>query len=221
MNLQTYPDRDLMMLALADRIAGALGDFLRREGRASLCLPGGATPLPVFDILSGVDLDWGRVTVLPGDERWLPEDDPRSNGGRIRRRMLTGRAVGAAFLPLYRAGLTPQEAAPVVAADLAPLLPLSVVLLGMGADGHVASLFPGGGGIGADAPAVLAVPAGPAPEPRLTLSAPVLAGAMEVHLLIAGTAKRAALERAAGLPPEAAPVRAILDDATVHWAEQE
>ena len=219
MKLHTYPDRDLMMLALADRIAGHLAEILRRDEDATLCLPGGRTPLPVFDILSGVDLDWSRITILPGDERWLPEDDGRSNGGVIRRRMLTGRAAAARFLPLWREGLTPAEAAHQAAADLAPLLPLSVALVGMGEDMHTASLFPGEGGLGSAAPAVLAVAPPAAPEPRLTLSAPVLAGAIHLHLLITGPAKRAALERAATLPPEEAPVRALMDDATVHWAE--
>ncbi|MFN3282361.1 MAG: 6-phosphogluconolactonase, partial [Tabrizicola sp.] len=79
MKLETYPDRDLMMLRLADLIAGQLGDFLRREGRATFSVPGGTTPGPIFDTLSGVDLDWANVAVVLNDDSWVPEASERSN----------------------------------------------------------------------------------------------------------------------------------------------
>ncbi|MFN3641640.1 MAG: 6-phosphogluconolactonase [Gemmobacter sp.] len=223
MTLEEYPERDLMFLALADRLAGGLSDFLRREGRASFAVPGGTTPGPVFDTLSGVDIDWPAVTVMLGDERWVPEGDPRSNAALVRARLLRGKAAGAAFLPFWRDGMTPEAAAPILAEAVAPHLPLSVALLGMGEDGHVASLFPGGDrlaeALAAGAPAVLPMRAPGAGEPRMTLTAPVLAGAMHIHILITGRAKRAALDRVRGLPAAEAPVRAVLDHATVHWAE--
>ena len=105
-------------------------------------MPGGTTPGPVFDMLSAVDLDWARVTVLPNDERWVDEDDPRSNARLVRGRLLQGRAAAATFVSLHRAGETPEEAAPAVAEAVAPHLPLSVLLAGMGDDMHTASLFP-------------------------------------------------------------------------------
>jgi 6-phosphogluconolactonase len=223
MTLTEYPDRELLFLALADRIAGQLADFLRREGQATLAVPGGTTPGPVFDTLSGAGIDWGAVTVMPTDERFVPEDDARSNAALIRRRLLRGAAASASFLPFWREGLTPEEAAAEAGAAVAPHLPLSVVLMGMGEDGHVASLFPGGDRLEAalapDAPPVVAMRAPGAGEPRLTLTAPVLAGAMAVHMLILGPAKRAALEAARARPVAEAPVRAVLDVATVHWAE--
>ncbi|MEY4696761.1 MAG: 6-phosphogluconolactonase, partial [Pseudomonadota bacterium] len=79
MKLETYPDREFLMLGLANAIAGQLADFLRREGRASLCVPGGTTPGPIFDTLSGVDIDWSAVSVFLNDERWVDESSPRSN----------------------------------------------------------------------------------------------------------------------------------------------
>jgi 6-phosphogluconolactonase len=223
MDLRTYPDRELMFLSLADRIAAQLGDFLRRTGRASLCVPGGSTPGPVFDTLTGVDLDWARVTVFLNDERWVPESSDRSNTRLLRERLIRGKAASAQLVPLYLPGMSAEAAMAVLEAGLRPHLPISVLLLGMGNDMHTASLFPGADrlaeGLAADAPLLLPMRAEAAVEPRITLTAPVLRGAMNIHVLITGTEKRAALERALSLPPEQAPIRAVLDTATVHWAE--
>lgn len=222
MNIQEYPDRDFLYLKLADTIAGQLADFLRRDGRASFCVPGGTTPGPVFDTLSGVDIDWSAVTVFLNDERWVPEDSPRSNTRLLRERLLTGKAAAAGYAPLYGEG-APEAVLGTLAEGIRPHLPISVLLLGMGADLHIASLFPGADrlaeALAPDAPILMALRAEAAGEPRITLTAPVLKGAMHTHILITGPEKRAALERAAGLPVAEAPVRVVLDEATIHWAE--
>lgn len=223
MNLIEYPDRELLMLSLADRIAAELADFLRREGRASLCVPGGTTPGPVFDTLSGVDLDWGNVAVFLNDERWVGEDSPRSNTRLLRERLLRGPARLARLVPLYLPAETPETVLPALEGGLRPHLPISVLLLGMGADMHTASLFPGADrlaeALSPHAPLLLPMRAEAAGEPRITLTAPVLAGAMCIHVLITGPEKRAALERAVTLSPLDAPIAAVLKNATVHWAE--
>ena len=223
MKLETYPDREFLMLGLANVIAGQLADFLRREGRASLSVPGGTTPGPIFDTLSGVDIDWSKVAVFLNDERWVPEDSPRSNTRLLRERLLRGKAAAAQLIPLYAEASTPEEKLDELAEGLRPHLPISVLLLGMGADMHTASLFPGADrladALAADAPLLLPMRAEAAGEPRITLTAPVLKGAMNIHILITGQEKRDALERALTLSPEEAPVRAVLDNATVHWAE--
>ena len=223
MKLETYPDREFLMLGLANVIAGQLAGFLRREGRASLSVPGGTTPGPIFDTLSGVDLDWSKVAVFLNDERWVGEDSPRSNTRLLRERLLRGKAAAAQLIPLYAEAPTPEEKLDALAEGLRPHLPISVLLLGMGADMHTASLFPGADrlteALAPDAPLLLPMRAEAAGEPRITLTAPVLKGAMNIHILITGPEKREALERALTLTPEQAPVRAILDNATVHWAE--
>ena len=223
MKFETYPDREFLMLGLANVIAGQLADFLRREGRASLSVPGGTTPGPIFDTLSGVDIDWSKVAVFLNDERWVAEDSPRSNTRLLRERLLRGKAAAAQLIPLYAGAATPEERLEDLAEGLRPHLPISVLLLGMGADMHTASLFPGADrladALAPDAPLLLPMRAEAAGEPRITLTAPVLKGAMNIHILITGQEKRDALERALTLPPEEAPVRAILDNATVHWAE--
>jgi 6-phosphogluconolactonase len=201
MKVETYPDREFLFLKLADIMAGQLADFLRRDGRASLCVPGGTTPGPIFDTLSGVELDWENVSVFLNDERWVPEDSERSNTRLLRQRLIRGRAVNARLVPLYAPAPTPEEALDGLAAGLKPHLPISVLLLGMGTD------------------ILVPMRAEAAGEPRVTLSAHVLRAAFNIHILITGAEKRSALERAAGMDVLDAPVRAVLDNATVHWAE--
>jgi 6-phosphogluconolactonase len=222
MEICAYPDRDMLMLGLADRIAGQLADFLRRLGRATLSVPGGNTPGPAFDVLSGVDLDWEHVAVVPNDERWVPQDSPQSNARLIRQRLLVNRAAAARLIPLYTDTPTPDDGLDTLTEGLRDHLPISVLLLGMGADMHTASLFAGGDrlaeALAPDAPPLLPMRA-PGQVARITLTAPVLRAAMRTHILITGPEKRAALEQAMALPPEQAPVRAVLQNATVHWAE--
>lgn len=223
MKFHDYPDEEMMMLKLADRLASELGEALRHKERVSFCVPGGTTPGAVFDILSAVDLDWARVSVFLSDERWVPETSERSNTRLVRDRLLTGRAAAAELVPLYTATEAPEAALDMLAAGIEPHLPIDVLLLGMGADMHTASLFPGADNLEAalapDAPILVAMRASGAGEPRVTLSARVLADAMSCHVVITGAEKRAALERAQDLPPEQAPVTAILPGAQVHWAE--
>lgn len=222
-NLIEYPDREMMMIDLANVLAGELNSCLMRHEHASFAVPGGTTPGPVFDSLCAADLDWSRVHVMLTDERWVPEDDPRSNTALVRERLLVERAAAAVYVPLYTGAERPEDAIAEVGGALVDELPISVMLLGMGADMHTASLFPGAEGL-ADAldlhaPPVAAIRAPGAGEPRLTLTLPVLKSAMARHIVITGAEKREALDRARGLPPEEAPVGAVLSGATVHWAE--
>lgn len=220
--LLEYPDRDVMMLDLADALTGELGDCLRRHAAASFCVPGGTTPGPIFDVLSEQTLDWERVSVFLNDERWVPETHARSNARMLRERLLVSKASAATFVPFYAPVEPPLVAVDELSKAMAPHLPISVLVLGMGADMHTASLFPGAEGLEAalapDAQAVMAIRAEAAGEPRVTLSAPVLNGAMSKHIVITGDEKRTALDRAAHLPASEAPIRAVWSDATVHWA---
>ena len=222
MILQTYPDRAALMAGLASVMVKELATALR-NGPATLSVPGGTTPGPVFDALSVADLDWARVFVLLNDERWVGEDSPRSNTRLLRERLLQRKAAAATLLPLYAPAPQPEDRIEQLAQTIAPHLPISVLLLGMGNDMHTASLFPGADhliqALSPDAPVLMALRADAAGEPRITLSARVLQAAQHIHVLITGPEKRQALDRALTLPPELAPIRTVLDQATVHWAE--
>ncbi|OUS20941.1 6-phosphogluconolactonase [Litorivita pollutaquae] len=222
MNFKKYSDDEMMMIDLAQNLAGELRQALKQRERVLLVVPGGTTPGPVFDALSSVDLDWGRVDVMLSDERWVPEVHLRSNTRLLRERLLVGRAAAARYIPLYARADTPEEVLPQIEAGIAPALPISVLLLGMGADMHTASIFPEADlleeALRSDAPILLPMRAPGAMEPRITLSARVLSEAMNIHIVITGSQKRAAIERAAKMRPQDAPVAAILDGATVHWA---
>ncbi|MEQ8401490.1 MAG: 6-phosphogluconolactonase [Roseovarius sp.] len=222
MNFVDYPDDELMAVHLANTMAGELTAALEHKDRVLFVVPGGTTPGPVFDSLCDADLDWARVDVLPSDERWLPEVHVRSNSRLIRERLLTGRAARANFLPLYRQSETPEPVLEELEAAISPALPINVCLLGMGADMHTASLFPGADNLEKAldryAPVLVPMRAEDVPEPRVTLSARVLRDALALHVVITGQAKKAALDRARSLDPAQAPVAAVLEEATVHWA---
>lgn len=219
-----YADAELLWMGLSQQIAGEINRGLMGHERVSIAVPGGTTPGPLFDALAAVSLDWDRVDVMLTDERWVPEDSPRSNTRLLRDRLFTGFAAAAHLVPLHAPGLEPEEALPALSVAVRDVLPLTVVLLGMGEDMHTASLFPGADklelALSAKAPELVAMRAPGAPEARITLSAPVLNGAMQKHLVILGPAKREALERAEALrDPLKAPVAAVLDGLNVHWAE--
>lgn len=217
-----YPDREMLFLSLADRIAGQLSQHLRVNDSASLCVPGGTTPAPVYDYLSGSEIDWPRVTVLLNDERWVDGEHLRSNSRLLHRHLLKDKAQAARYIDLYTGDARPEDAVDALSQAIAPQLPLTVLLLGMGTDMHTASLFPAASetvmALAPDAAPVMAVNS-VKDEPRITLTAPALSGAINSHLLITGADKRAALEKAQTLDPTEAPIRAFLGDITVHWAE--
>jgi len=222
MNIIDYPDAEMLAIGLADTLASALHTALANEDRVLFVVPGGTTPGPVFDALCDTHLDWDRVDVLLSDERWRPEVHLRSNTRLLRERLLTGQAAAARYLPLYARAAEPEEVLAELESNISPALPIDVCLLGMGADMHTASLFPGADNLEAAlerrAPILVPMRSAGAEEPRVTLSARVLNGAVVKHLVITGEKKRRALERARHMRPVEAPVAAVLDDMTVHWS---
>lgn len=217
-----YADRDMASLDLAQSLAEDLETALAAHAIVSFAVPGGTTPGPVFDALCAADLDWSRVRVFPSDERCVPVVSPRSNAKLIGERLLQNRASAAQFIPLYVPAATPEEVIPDIESVLAPVLPISVLLLGMGADMHTASLFPDVDGLDAaldpDAGTLAVMRPASQPEARMSLTARVLNAAINKHLVIFGQDKRDALMKAQSLAPSEAPIASVLSGMTVHWA---
>lgn len=222
MNLIEYPDRATLMTTVAQALAADLAAALAAREAVCFAVPGGTTPGPLFDALARLPLDWARVHVLLSDERWVPEDDPQSNAALIRSRLLTGHAAAASFTPYYTDTGDIETAARTLSRSLAHVLPIDVLLLGMGADMHTASLFPKAEGLteamADDAPLLLPITAPGQQSRRFSLTAPALRSARSTHLLITGPEKRAAVTQAAHLPTAEAPVQIILPNATIHWS---
>ncbi|WP_164658852.1 6-phosphogluconolactonase [Tropicibacter sp. Alg240-R139] len=223
MRLVEYADRDMLAIDVANVLAGALETALLHHETVSFAVPGGTTPGSVFDALCAANLEWYRVHVFPTDERCVDETDERSNAKLIKERLLTNRASSAVFLPLFGGGSTSDQNLAETEAMLAPHLPLSVLLLGMGGDMHTASLFPGMKGLEAalssNAPVLTVARPETQPEARVSLTGQALDGALSKHLVIFGAEKREALERAMTLPPEEAPISAVVNNTNVYWAE--
>ena len=205
---------------LADWVAERLGAALSERGTAFLAVSGGTTPKLFFQALSKRDLDWSKVVVTLIDERFVAHTSPRSNQGLAQANLLQNEASAARFLPLYNGANDPDEGARLAEEALSDApWPLDVAVLGMGTDGHTASLFP-------DAPnldelldpngprKVDAVHAASAGEPRLTLTLPAIVSAHSLVLHIEGDAKRQALQRAlAERDGRRKPIASVVDQA--------
>jgi 6-phosphogluconolactonase len=222
-----HPDPATLAAALAQAVAADLRKALARRGTAQIAVSGGTTPRAFMRALSGERLDWSRVAVTLADERWVPPQDPRSNAGLVSAHLLQGEAAAARFVPLYAEAPDPESGLAEVAVRLAALpLPFDAVVLGMGLDGHCASLFPGGDRLAEamryDAPQrVLPMRAPAAAEPRITLTLPTLVATRRLYVHIEGPAKREVLRLALEAGGESLPIGALLrraaEAAHLYW----
>jgi 6-phosphogluconolactonase len=212
-----FADIEAVSRALADQIAASLKTAIAARGLASLVVSGGKSPIKLFEALRIQELDWSRVCIALADERWVDPSDPASNEKLVREVLLQGSAAAARFLGLKNGAPTPDIGAVSAWETFARVpRPFDTVVLGMGDDGHTASLFPGSpnlpsalnptavaGCVGMRAPV--------APQPRLSLNLSALLDARRIVILITGDAKwRTYLAAGAEGPVADMPVRALL-----------
>lgn len=198
---QRYADRQAASVALAEAVTQVLREHIVKNGEAALAVPGGSSPGLFFAHLAEQELPWSKVTITLTDERWVPPDDPASNERLVRHGLLQAQAAAARLLGLYSPGCTLEEGAALVQQRLQHLpWPLAATVLGMGQDGHIASLFPGSvalaeglKGPGATTSLCLPVPDG-LNWPRLTLTLAALLHCDLLALLAFGEDKYAILE---------------------------
>ncbi|GEN23377.1 6-phosphogluconolactonase [Halomonas cupida] len=224
MSANAATPREHLAHQLAEAVAEALRTDLTRQARALLVVSGGSTPVPFFAALAHQELAWDRVDITLADERWVAEDATDSNARLVREHLLVGKAQQARFIPLTTGHSTPEEGVEEVAGRLEQLTwPASVVILGMGGDGHTASLFPDSRelslALATDA-TVVAVRTPSQPQARITLSAERLHHALRHVLHISGDDKRTVLGRAmSGDDVRELPIRAFLScPLAIYWA---
>jgi len=181
-------------------VAVRLKDLLAGQGRALLAVPGGTTPAGFLAALGQHDLPWEQVTLLPTDERFVAADDAASNERMIRAQFAPLAEGRASFLSFHEHGSDIEAAAAVLCAKLAELPQIDLLVSGMGADGHIASLFPNTDPRADDPQRVRHLTPDPlppeAPFDRVTLTIPALLDSDELLFVIRGQEKRALLEAA-------------------------
>ena len=214
--LDVLADADQLARRCAERIASLIDLALDERDRAQIALSGGSTPAVAYRLLNREHLPWNRVDVVLGDERWVPASDPASNAGMLAQTLLAADGPGAAarFHPVPTELASPEASAEAFEHHVRRLCPgdppvFDLMLLGLGEDGHTASLFPGSAATTVRDRAVT-VGAGKGLE-RITLTAPVLSAARQVIILVSGSAKRQALQRLLdpGEPAERTPARLV------------
>lgn len=181
-------------LRVTDHIPRAFSTLLVQESPTSLALSGGSTARECYELLATADVGWNGVDVFFGDERWVPVDDPESNEGMARLALLD-RVHPRNVFSMRRAGDTIEEAADVYDRLVRDQGPLDLVHLGLGHDGHTASLFPGSPALDERERLVVATGDDLHPHPRLTLTFPGLDHTRLVVFTVTGEEKREALRR--------------------------
>ncbi len=225
--MHKYENRQAASEAAAAHIVAALERRLEDGAEAALVVSGGTTPVAAFKSLSHKPLSWASVSVLPSDERWVPAEHDDSNEKLVRDTLLIGEAAPATFVPLYAEDASAEQHVPALDETLAALpIPFACSLLGMGTDGHFASLFPDADslaeGLDPDSKArCIAVRTAASPHPRMSLTLSALLDSDSIVLLVFGDEKLAVLERALA-DRDAYPVSRLLQqDRTpveVFWA---
>ena len=212
-----YPDIDALSRELAENVAADLTAAIAARGDASLVVSGGRSPVRLFECLRDLPLDWSRVCIALADERWVDPSDEQSNERLVRNVLLKDRARAARFLGLKNGAPSPDLGAVSAWETFARVpRPFDAVLLGMGDDGHTASLFPGSPNLASALnPAAVAGCVGMwspvAPHPRLSLNLTAILDARRIVVLITGDSKWRTLGVASEPGPVSdMPVRAIL-----------
>ncbi|OYX48237.1 MAG: 6-phosphogluconolactonase [Alphaproteobacteria bacterium 32-64-14] len=191
-----FPDRRRLFTALCQDFQDRLTEIIRKRRKASLALAGGTTPGPLYESLSNVPVAWEKVTLTVTDERWVSPEDPASNEYLVRDLLMRRRAAGATFVPLKTNHAKASGGAGIAEKRITPIMPFDICLIGMGPDGHIASLIPGADGYAAAAdPAttkklagIHAPGAAGSPE-RMTLTIPGLLSSRRIVVLFMGQDK--------------------------------
>lgn len=228
--INDFNSRQQLDQALADNVSQILQSAIALKGKASIAVSGGSTPKGFFTALSNKDIDWKKVTITLADERWVDINSDASNTRLVHENLLQNKAAVAKFFHLKQGKNICEET--LVDLNIAAnnlLLPLDVVILGMGEDGHTASLFPCSeqiqSGLDISNPsALMKVEPTTAPHQRITFSFAALRQSQNIFLHLCGNSKKDVLDKALSNDDIfEMPIRAFLQDkgidTQVYWAE--
>ncbi len=197
--VRSFPDAEAVARYAADALAWRIGDARKSGREVHIALAGGGTPRRTYELLADIEAAWNHVHLWLGDERCVPPDHPDSNARMVRESLYANARAEPPKLHELPSPEVPEDAAWLYGLqirDAMPDLVFDIVLLGMGPDGHTASLFPGHPGLRATEAPCIAVRDSPKPPPeRVTLTLPVLRRARHTLLLVTGADKREALAR--------------------------
>lgn len=220
----TFKNPAVLAEGLAIKVAGQLNDAIQAQGTATLVVSGGRSPVAFFQSLIKQPLDWSKVVVSLADERWVPVEHADSNAGLLKKHLLQGPAAKARFVGLYNVAANLEDAAEQADRALAELPPIDVLILGMGDDGHTASLFPNSPNLAEALNPDITRRCWPmlaptVPHQRLSMSRSLLASAKNKVLSISGQGKLNTLNDALGGTDIAAlPIRAFLQPTLeIYW----
>lgn len=196
MQRRVYPDIESLSQGFAEFAAAALRDTLSHKPQATLVVPGGSTPRHYLPTLAKCKLPWERITVTLSDERWVDVNDEQSNERLVKQYLMQHLPEHARFVGLKTAHDNPFDAIETLHQCLDSLpLPVSLTVLGLGEDGHIASLFPGMNLDLADTHHCVAIAPPVAPSLRVSLSLKLLAESERIVLVVTGESKRRLLDR--------------------------
>jgi 6-phosphogluconolactonase len=215
MQLHTFADSQALNQQFAAELTAILRDAIAARGAAYLVVSGGRTPQALFSQLSLAELDWSKVTITLADDRFLPETEQDSNERLVKASLLQHHAAKANFISLYAEFASAEQAIPTLLQRVATLPTFDAVILGMGEDGHTASLFPCSAqitqGLAQDAADLLAVQPTTAPYQRVSFSKVRLLNSRALFLHLVGESKLRVLNEAqSGTDELAMPIRAFI-----------
>lgn len=204
---KVFPNIESLSQGFADFAAAALRDTLNRKPQATLIVPGGSTPRHYLPALAKCKLPWDRITVTLSDERWVDTSDDQSNEKLIKQHLLSHLPANTPFVGLKTAHDNPFDAIEALHQRLDSLpLPVSLTVLGLGEDGHIASLFPGMSPDSLSARHCIAVAPPIAPSLRMSLSLEMLASSEQIVLVVTGEKKRRLLDQISEKPDVELPI---------------
>jgi 6-phosphogluconolactonase len=228
LDFQEFGSTSMLDTELTARVSKLLGEALIQDGHASIVVSGGRTPKGFFQRLSQENLDWSNITVSLADERWVEPNHCDSNEKLVKENLLINNASGAKFLPLKNNAATAMGGIKELESQLANVEAFTVVILGMGDDGHTASLFPGSEtlGLGLDLSSgkqCIAVTPLDAPHERMSMTLPRLLRSKQIIIHLCGEGKKRVLDQVnSGYDSFELPIRAVLQQShtpvSLYWS---